>query len=138
MKTHWDLTNQEFETQFQDATLEPELFTHEAHLRLAWIQLRHSGQEKAIDQVCRQLITYVTALGARDKYHVTVTVAAVKAVQHFMNKSQADKFRDFIMEFPRLKHNFKELLSMHYSEDIFSSQDAKSGYLEPDLMPFDE
>lgn len=37
MKTHHQLNDQQFEEQFQNCTFDPTLFTHEAHLRLAWI-----------------------------------------------------------------------------------------------------
>ena len=137
MERHFDLTDPAFEQQFEAGTLNPELFTHEAHLRLAWIHLKHYGEEAAIRNVSKQLQNYVGILGAQDKYNQTLTIAAVKAVFHFMNKSKSDQFQDFIAEFPRLKFNFKDLMAQHYSVDIFNSKTAKQVFLEPDLAPFD-
>lgn len=137
MEAHFELSDQEFEDQFKNCTLNPAIFTHEAHLRLAWIHIKNKGVEGAIDTVCSQLLAYVDVLGARSKYNKTLTVAAVRAVYHFMLKSESENFQDFIAKFPRLKYNFKELIGFHYGVDIFNSEQAKRVYLEPDLLPFD-
>lgn len=134
---HLQLDDQEFEQQFRTCTLSPDLFNHEAHIRLAWIHLKKYGQEQAMQNIEDQLLYFVDNLGARDKFNKTLTIAAIKAVHHFMLKSEAVYFKDFIEEFPRLKYNFKELMSYHYRIDIFNSKKAKTKFLEPDLLPFD-
>lgn len=136
MKDHYQLTDEEFESQFSNCTLDSSIFNHEAHIRLAWIHINRYGIEQALINVDNQLYSYVCSLGAEDKYNKTVTIAAVKAVYHFMQKSNSNNFKDFILEHPRLKTNFKELLDKHYSIDIFNSDIAKSSFLEPNLLPF--
>ena len=137
MEPHFTLTDTEFEVQFENCTLDPAIFTHEAHLRLAWIHVNKYGVEKAVQNVCMQLMAFVNFVGAGDKYNQTLTVAAVKAVAHFINKSGHNNFAKFITDFPRLKYNFKELMQAHYSIDIFQSEKAKKEFLQPDLLPFD-
>ncbi len=137
MDNHNQLSDSEFEILFSACALSPALFSHEAHLRLAWIHIRKYGLDKAIGNITMQLQDFVEALGARDKYNETVTVAAIRAVYHFMLKSNTTTFAQFITENPQLKHNFKELLNSHYKTNIFSSHEAKRGYLEPELLPFD-
>jgi hypothetical protein len=137
MEKHVDLTDLEFEERFQNCTLNPEIFTHEAHLRLAWIHITKYGEEAAIRNICKQLIAFVEFVGARDKYNQTLTIAAIKAVCHFIKKTSSDTFQDFILEFPKLKYNFKDLMNIHYKVDIFNSEKAKKEFLEPDLEPFD-
>jgi hypothetical protein len=137
MEQHFILSDKEFEEQFESGILKPELFSHEAHLRLAWIHITKYGQDIAINNISKQLINFVELLGARQKYNHTLTIAAIKAVAHFINKSKSENFVQFISEFPRLKNNFKELMSCHYQIDIFNSEKAKDVFLEPDLMPFD-
>ena len=136
MKDHYQLTDEEFESQFSNCTLYSSIFNHEAHIRLAWIHINRYGIEQALINLDNQLYSYVCSLGAEDKYNKTVTIAAVKAVYHFMQKSNSNNFKDFILEHPRLKTNFKELLDKHYSIDIFNSDIAKSSFLEPNLLPF--
>ena len=137
MENHFQLTDSEFANRFENGSLNPKLFSHEAHIRLAWIHIKNYGLDKAIENVDSQLINYTTGLGAGDKYHKTVTVAAVRSVYHFFLKSESDNFKDFIVEFPRLRDNFKDLLDSHYGFDIFKSEAANKEYFDPDLLPFD-
>jgi hypothetical protein len=137
MKDHFELSDVEFEQAFETCSLNPDLFSHEAHLRLAWIYIRKQGCVRAVDVVCKQLMAYVSHVGARGKFNKTLTVAAIMAVKHFMKKSNTDNFRDIVSEHPRLKNNFKELVAFHYRMDIYNSEEAKQNYLEPDLMPFE-
>ncbi len=137
MDNHFDLTDFEFENKFKNCDLNPEIFTHEAHLRLAWIHITTYGEHAAIQNICSQLKAFVEFLGAKDKYNETLTIAAIKAVHHFIKKSDSNTFQDFIIEFPRLKYNFKDLMNTHYNIDIFNSDKAKKEFLAPDLVPFD-
>ena len=137
MQSHFNLNDQQFETAFEKCTLDPVLFSHEAHLRLAWIHIDKYGEEHAIRNICRQLKNYVRFVGAEDKFNLTVTIAAIKAVNHFMKRWSGESFKDFISRWPRLKTNFKDLMSAHYTENIFVLPDAKLVFLEPDLLPFE-
>jgi len=137
MERHFRLSDIEFERQFSICSFDPKIFSHEAHLRLAWIHIRNYGIEQAIEKVTTQLHNFVVSIGAKDKYNLTLTIAATRAVYHFMLKSRADNFQDFILENPRLKNHFRELISCHYKTDIFKSDKAKLEYLEPELLPFD-
>lgn len=137
MQSHFNLSDTEFVQQFSDLSFNPALFTHEAHLRLAWVHLKLYGEQAAIATICEEIRCFASHHGAPDKYNETITVAAIKAVHHFRNKSRSNTFADFIAEFPRLKNNFKELMAFHYKMDIYNSTAAKERYLEPDLLPFD-
>lgn len=133
---HYQLSDTEFEKQFEACKLDPTLFSHEAHLRLAWIHINNYGIQKAKENIQEQLKSFVTHLGAIDKYHKTLTIIAVQAVCHFMQKSDTNNFKDFIKEFPQLQNDFKSLIDSHYSFDIFSFNEAKSKFIAPDLKPF--
>jgi hypothetical protein len=137
MEKHFELNDTEFTQQFENCTLEASLFSHEAHLRLAWIYIRQFGSEEAISIIRNQIQRYAASLGAHDKYNETVTVASVKAVAHFIRKSKSDTFAAFISENQQLKTHFKQLLATHYSTDIFTSETAKTSFLEAELDPFD-
>ena len=121
---------------FASCRLDPILFTHEAHLRLAWLNIHEYGLNEAEFWVSEQLKAYTAHLGQGDKYNHTLTIAAVKAVNHFMQNSNTDNFKDFIAENSRLKTHFKELLSQHYSTNIFRSKKARKVFLEPELAGF--
>ena len=137
MQDHYSFTDLEFEQQFQTCSFPAALFTHEAHLRLAWIHIKHYGVVQAEKNIVQQLQRYVAHLGAQDKFNMTLTVAAIKAVYHFKTKATSTTFNDFISEFPRLKTDFKALMACHYRRDIYHSKTAKKRFLKPDVLPFD-
>ena len=136
MKSHYEISDEEFEKQFEQVVFDPKLFSHEAHLRLAWIHVRKYGVERATDNIVHQIAQFDRKFGDGTKFNLTVTVAAVKAVAHFVNKSLTANFRDFIMEFPRLKYHFKDLIYQHYSFDVFNHEKARSTFIQPDLLVF--
>ena len=88
IESHRLLTDKEFDEQIQNCILNPSVFTHEAHLRLAWLHVRQYGIDKAIGNIRKQLQNFVAHHGVTDKYNDTVTVASVKAVYHFMLRSK--------------------------------------------------
>lgn len=134
MNNHFCLSDEQFEIEFKQCTLAPSLFSHEAHIRLTWIYIKKYSLEVAIKNICTQLKQYVIKAGATDKYNITLTVAAIKVVNHFIEKSNSDNFPDFIAEFPQLITKFKALIAFHYNEvDIFNSPTAKKTFLEPDV-----
>ncbi|MEZ5043397.1 MAG: hypothetical protein R2828_26105 [Saprospiraceae bacterium] len=137
MEEHFKLSDSEFENEFSNCTLNPEFFSHEAHIRLAWIHIDKYGIEQATENIQTQLKKYVDTIGAADKYNVTLTVAAIKAVYHYMLRSNSKNFSDFSAEFPQLKVKFKELMYRHYGFDIYNSIEAKLQFMEPALIPFD-
>ncbi len=136
MTTHFDLTDDEFEKKFTDLSLDPELFVHEAHLRLAWIHINKYGVDQASKNLCKQIKIFDLTHGDDKKFHYTLTVASALIEDHFIGKSKSNNFPDFIKEFPRILHSFKDLLNSHYSANIFARTLAKEQYVEPDLLPF--
>lgn len=112
------------------------MFSHEAHLRLAWINITKYGHQQAEVNVREQLYRYVCSQGAKDKFNLTLTLAAVKAVHHFVKRSHVNSFVEFMAEFPRLKYDFKALMDAHYGFDIYHSKRAKEQFLQPDLLAF--
>lgn len=133
---HTQLSDSEFIKQFANGTLNPMVFSHEAHLRLAWLYIEKYGVKQAEQDIQKQLLNFDIIVGKGDKYHTTVTIVAIRIVNHFMLKSKSDNFTDFIIEFPQLKSKFKELIDNHYSFDIFTSYKARTEFLKPDLLEF--
>lgn len=136
MNTQNTMTDAAFMEQFENCTLDPKCFDHVAHLRLAWLYITKAGCDGALEKVTQGLMAYTQSLGAADKYNHTLTVAAVKAVNHFINQSKSQDFQAFIEEFPRLKFEFMALMDVHYNRSTLSTAQARSEYVEPDLMPF--
>lgn len=136
IKDHWQYSDEAFEELFETYKLKPGMFTHEAHLRLAYIHIEKYGLEQAEQNMCDQIKGFAESLGVYDKFNKTVTIASVKAMNHFMQKAKSDNFKDFIQEFPRLLTNFKDILGQHYGFNVFADKRAKKEFVEPDLLPF--
>jgi len=133
---HQLLNDMQFEEKFENCTLAPILFTHEAHLRLAYIHVTKYGLRKAISNLCYQIADFERNFGDGRKFNKTITVASAKVVHHFINKSKSIDYQGLLNEYPRLKSNFKSLIKTHYSLNVFIDKTAKHEYLEPDLTPF--
>ncbi|WP_420577422.1 hypothetical protein [Ekhidna sp.] len=136
IKDHWQYTDEAFEEIFAGYRLKPSMFSHEAHLRLAYIHIQKYGREQAEMNMCDQIKGFAESLEVYDKFNKTVTIASVKAMDHFMQKAESDNFKDFIKEFPRLLTNFKDILGQHYGFNVFADKRAKKEFVEPDLLPF--
>lgn len=137
MESHYEFNDESFERAFAGGSFPASVFNHEAHVRLAWVHVTKYGVDQAVENVNTQLLAFVTQLGAAEKYNKTLTTAAVKAVHHFVCRSDSKSFTGFIAEFPRLVTGFKALMAAHYDIDIFNSPLAKKEYLAPQLLPFD-
>jgi len=133
---HKNLPDEDFLSSLQSGDLNPKIFNHEAHLRLAYILSKKFDKDTSIEKVMHCIHGYVNHLGAQDKYHMTLTIAAVKIVHHFMEKSASTNFNTFIKEYPQLNDDFKRLLFTHYSKKAIESPEAKLKYIKPDLLDF--
>lgn len=136
IKSHFDYTDEEFETIFENFRLKPLMFTHEAHLRLAYIHIKKYGPEEAEINMCSLIKGYAESLGVPEKFNMTVTIASIKAMHHFICKAKSDNFKDLTQEFPRLLTHFREIIARHYSFNVFADRQAKQEYVAPDLLPF--
>ncbi len=130
------MNDSQFEISFADCSLPENEFTHRAHVRLAWIHINKYGEEKAIENIVNQLQAYTKSVGAEKKFHMTLTIAAVKAVAHFMKKSNTTNFESFIIENSLLLTDFIGLMESHYGENIFKIPGARENWIAPKLDPF--
>lgn len=105
------LSDSEFIQKLNDCSLNPKAFNHKAHLRLTYINLNEYGLDKAILITQNQLESFVTHLGASEKYDSVLSMKAVKIMNEFIIKSKSNSFNDLIKEFPILMKNFKSLIN---------------------------
>ncbi|MBK8503090.1 MAG: hypothetical protein IPL46_13280 [Saprospiraceae bacterium] len=134
MSSHSLLPDEVFIAQFEKCELDPKCFTHEAHLRLAYLYLQKFGTEEAIVKLCRGIARFDRVLGSGDKFHMTSTIASVAVLNHFIRKSNALDFHSLTAEYSQLKTEFKRLLNTHYSPLVLNSPRSKSEFILPDLL----
>lgn len=97
---------------------------------------RDLGPEEAPQQVGQVIQQYVQVLGAEDKYHHTLTVAAIKIADHFRRKADQGLFSHFLALYPQLVQNFPSLLSKHYRPADLHSEKAQKACVTLHLLPF--
>lgn len=108
-------------------------FGHRQHVHVTWLAVRRVGRAAAIDVVgdgIRQTARYA---GAPQKYHHTMSRAWVELVALHMSPLDAG-FSDFAARVPEVLD--KRLLSRFYRSTTLASPEARSGWVEPDLVPF--
>ncbi|MBO6621693.1 MAG: hypothetical protein JJ927_12745 [Balneola sp.] len=130
----YDMNDRDFLLQFGNCTLPPELFDHKAHLRLAWLQIKQHGLDRALENCCEQISRFASFHGDHQKFNKTITNASVYAVNHFMKDETS--FEEFIEKNPQLLSDLKTLINSHYSYDIFTVENARKIFIEPDVQPF--
>ncbi|TJY64741.1 hypothetical protein E4T66_00380 [Sinimarinibacterium sp. CAU 1509] len=116
-----------------DFSLPPEQFGHRNHVHAAWQCLRAAPLPQATERFCSLLIRYVDHLGARDKYHHSLTVALLHLIAARMRDDQ--DWETFIAAHPELLHDARALLSQHYSPECLGSDAARLGFVAPDRAP---
>jgi hypothetical protein len=126
------MTDEEFVHEFF-ASL-PGGFHHRDHLRLAWLALGRKGDaDEALPLVERAIQGYARAHGAERKYHRTLTEFWVRLVEHARSTRPELDVDAFLVAFPLLLG--PGLAERHWSADKLWSEDARAGWVEPDLVP---
>ncbi|MGA0557495.1 hypothetical protein ACO2Q8_12635 [Larkinella sp. VNQ87] len=135
LTTHRSLCDETFLLEFESTTLDKHLFTHEAHIRLAWLQFRQASDfQQGLDRITTLLRLYAIAQGAPEKYHQTITVAFCRIIYHRMQESAETGWLDFLSANEDLADS-RELLSRYYSAERLMTATARVSCLEPDLSP---
>jgi len=109
-------------------------FGHREHVHLTWLAVRRFGMPAAIGLVSDGIQRTARYAGAPQKYHATVSRAWVELVWHHAAGRHDDDFGTFASRCPALLT--KRLLTRHYRPATLASSRARTGWVEPDLVPF--
>ncbi len=109
-------------------------FTHQDHLRMAWLYLRGHGWENGLAKVRSGLITFANAHGVPQKYHETITCFWAWAVYQALQLApEIETFDLFIERYAHLLQG--NLMTEHYSADLLRDPKARQSWVAPDVMP---
>ena len=109
-------------------------FGHREHLHLTWLAVRRYGVPDATRLVSDGIQRTARHAGVPQKYHATVSRAWVELVGHHLAAGANDDFATFAARHPVLLD--KRILTRHYSSAALASGQARTGWVEPDLVPF--
>lgn len=107
-------------------------FPHRAHLRLAYLSVRHHGAAGGEAHVCSAIRRLAAAHGQEAKYNATLSRAWVRVVAHAMARHRDAGFDALLAAHPQLLD--KHLLLAHYSRAALFGPQARAGWVEPDLL----
>jgi len=127
-------------TQFRDLSLNPENFGHCAHLRIGWLYLHRLPLHEACARMCADTRAYAESLGARGKFHHTVTGALMRIIDVRMHTAQAfnpGAFDAFLAANRDLLDDAVTVLARHYSAELLDSAAARQHWVAPDLAPIE-
>lgn len=128
------LTDEAFLMAFEDTSLPAELFTHENHVRLAWLYLAKLSFKEANSKICQSIKTYAASKGAAEKYHETLTQAFIYIISERIKPAQS--WDEFKQQHSDLFQQPKELIQQYYSPAIINALPAKQKFVSPDRKSF--
>ena len=123
---------------FEACTIPRDLWTHRAHLRMAYCYLRLHSYDDALTRA-RIGIQKLNAVHKTPElidrgYHETITVAWMRILSATIRQRGAmDNSDAFFAEQAHLAQ--RTLLRLFYSRERLISWEAKKAFVEPDLLP---
>jgi hypothetical protein len=136
------MTDDEFLAGFEACTLARPVWTHEAHVRMAWLYLSQYSlaetTERARSGIRKLNASFTSSQPSKPQhesstggYHDTITVAFVRLIAARFRAS--DSFDAFRERNPDLFDRTLTALHRHYTKDRLNSAEARINFIEPDL-----
>ena len=123
--------DEEFLAAFEAGQIPNQSFHHRDHLRLAWIQIRRLGMERASESVVVAIKRFAAHHGQANRYHDTMTRFWLRAVAIGINRHPELTFEGLLATESHLLD--KNLPLLHWSRERMGSEEARRGWVEPDL-----
>ncbi len=126
------MNDQEFQAAFEDTSLDPKLFDHEAHIRMGWIYATKYPLAEAIARFAGALRAYTRALGAQGKYHETITWFYMLLIAERQARTTAATFDAFLAKNRDLVAS-PSILTRYYRPETLAAEQARQHYVLPDV-----
>lgn len=124
------LSDQEFLYQFEHHNLPGADFNHQAHIRVAMLYLGRHPFPVALQYLIRGIHSYAAALGAAEKFHFTLTVAAALLIAEAIAEGKTDG-----QQADSALQDLPQRLASYYSFALLHSSMARQQWCAPDLQP---
>jgi hypothetical protein len=134
------MTDEEFLAAFEAQRITKAEWTRAAHIRMAWLYLRHLPFEEALKRMRKGIQRHNAGVGTPPTaYHETITVAFARLIHHRLRSAPpGQNFPAFHHQNPDLFTNYKTVLGRHYSPEHLGSDDARQWFVPPDREPLPE
>ena len=122
---------------FEDLTLPPAAFDHRGHLRLALLTLARDGFEVTAVRLAQANQRYATHLGAREKFHATLTHALLHLLEAERRAQGSERNWEALLEgAPALSQDALALVHRHHSPAQPATASARETIQPPDRAPY--
>ncbi len=125
------MSDDEFLAAFEAAAIPRPEWTHEAHVRMAWLYLTRLGFADALEKVRAGIQKLNARIGSPDGYHETISVAYVAVIASRLR--EGENYEAFRGRNPDLFDRTFPALLRHYSPERLDSAEARQAFIEPDL-----
>ncbi|HVF26618.1 MAG TPA: hypothetical protein VM943_00160 [Pyrinomonadaceae bacterium] len=123
---------------FEACSLPPAAFDHRAHLIVAvWYLRRSTSIEEAAEQLRAGLLRFLNNLRDPAAYNETITLFWLKRLRSFLDAQNTSAPLDALTNSALERCGDPLLIFYYYSKERLASDDAKAGWLEPDLHQLD-
>lgn len=123
--------DEQFLASFETGQIANRDFHHRDHLRLAWIQIRRLGLERALESVTAAIRQFAARHGHADRYHDTMTRFWLRAVALGIYHHPDLTFEGLLAAELHLLD--KNLPYVHWSRERMAGDQARRQWVEPDL-----
>jgi hypothetical protein len=121
---------------FEACQLDPAKFHHDDHIRLACLCVQRYGVREAETKLLDGLRQFARRAGVPQKFMYTTTIAWARLVAAAQTVSPVtNNFSEWIQSRPQLLD--RNLLARYYSPGRLETEEARSGWVEPDRAPLD-
>lgn len=127
------MSDDEFLAAFEACTIPKADWTHEAHVRMAWLYLSRLPFADALQKVRTGIQRYNRSLGNTTGYHDTITVAFVRVIAHRMQDGEG--YTAFRERHPDVLDRKLPALLRYYTEARLKSAEATERFVDPDREP---
>ena len=118
---------------FETCTLDPALFDHRGHLRLALLHLQAQSLGATATTLPGQIQRYATHLGAPEKFHATLTHALLELVQERLTlMPPGTPWEAVLAAHPDLERDALALVHERHSPAQLATAEARQRALPPD------
>ena len=128
------MTDRELIEGFEGCTLNPELFSHREHVRVAWICLHEAPLVPALTRFVESLRRFATSAGSPGLYHETITFAFLFLIHERMQKGAAATFDEFAGANADLFGWKPSILDRYYRPETLGSELARRTFVMPDAL----
>jgi len=123
-----------FMQRFESCALSEPGWTHEAHVRVAWIALTLDPGDAGVDRIRRGIQRFnAQVLGRPAQYHETVTVAFAAIIRSRL--AYGESFEQFLGRSGDILAPDRPILLDFYSRALLRSPEARAGFVAPDRKP---